>query len=140
MKSDAKDLKLLNRKVNEQIQIIKLARDTVAEKTKEFSDTQKELAESKVKIVELNKILDKFQNSQFTMNHMINSQRQAHDVRGLGYEFVPSPFNENYSFLKTDEPSTNFTSAILPGKDQLPETIKSEGVDSFLEEHQTLKM
>ena len=55
LKSDAKDLKLLNNKVNEQIQIIKLARDTVAGKTKEFSDTQKELADSKVKIDELNK-------------------------------------------------------------------------------------
>ena len=60
LKSNEKDPKLLNSKVNEQIQIIEIARDTVAEKTREFSDTQKELADSKVKIVELNKILDKF--------------------------------------------------------------------------------
>ena len=75
LKYDEKDIKLLNGKVNEQIQIIELARDTVANKARELSDTQKELADFKVKIVELNKILDKFQNSQFIMNHMINSQR-----------------------------------------------------------------
>ena len=89
LKYDAKDLKLLNSKVNEQIQIIELARDTVAVKTKDFSKKLKELADSQVKIVELNMKLEQFKNSQFTMNHMISSQRQAHDVRGLGYESVP---------------------------------------------------
>ena len=53
---------------------------------------------------------------------MINSQRQAHDVRGLGYESVPPPFNENYSFLKTDEPSTYSKFEALLEKVQLPET------------------
>ena len=50
---------------------------------------------------------------------MINSHCQANDVRGLGYEAIPPPFNENYSFLKTDESSTSSKSEGLPEKDQL---------------------
>ena len=66
IKADEKDLKVLTSKVNEQIQIIELARDTVAVKTKEFSEKQKELADRQVKIIELNRKLDQFKNSQFT--------------------------------------------------------------------------
>ena len=87
LKYDEKDLKLLNSKVNEQIQIIELAYDTVAGKTKEFSVTKKELADLKVKIVELDN--------------------------------EPSSINE---------PSIYSKSEALLEKDQLPETIKSEGV------------
>ena len=51
---------------------------------------------------------------------MISYQRQANDVRGLGYDVVPPPFNENYSFLKIDESSTSSKPEAFPENEQFP--------------------
>ena len=128
LKEDEKDLRALNSKVNEQIQIIELARDTVAEKVKEISEKQKELAESQLKTVELNKKLDNFQNSQFKVNRLLNSQRVAGDVTGLGYNNVPPPFNDNYSFVNSDDKLIFVTSSASetdPDTMQVPKISKS---------------
>ena len=103
IQSDEQDLKALSCKVKEQFQIIEIARDTVARKVREISDKQKELAEAQIKIVELNGKLDRFQNSQFIMNHMLNIQKPTNDVTGVGYSDVP--FNDNYSFVQSKEKS-----------------------------------
>ena len=34
---------------------------------------------------------------------MLNVQKPANDVTGLGYSDVPPPFNDNYSFVNADE-------------------------------------
>ena len=127
-KADNEDLKVLSCKVNEQIQIIDMARDTVAEKTREIASKQTELAEAQVKIVELNRKLDQFQNSKFILNHVLSTQKQANDVTGLGYNEVPPPFNDNYTFAKTD--GIKFVKSTgseqSSQSDKIPETEKSK--------------
>ena len=48
IKADSKDLVALKDKINEQLQIIDLAYQTVEDKTKEFASKQKELVDSQV--------------------------------------------------------------------------------------------
>ena len=106
IKADAKDLETLKDKVNEQRQIIDLAYETVEDKAKECAAKQKELVDAQVKIVELNRRLEQFRSSSFNLNHLLNSQRNSNDLTGLGYNEVPPPFNENYTFLAKEHEMT----------------------------------
>ena len=85
--------------MNEQLQIIDLAYETVEDKAKECASKQKELADAQVKVVVLNRRFEQFRSSSFNLNHLLNSQTTSHDLIGLGYNEVPPPFNENYTFL-----------------------------------------
>ena len=60
VKADSKDLIALKEKINEQLQIIDLTYLTVEDKTKEFASKQKELADSQVKVAELNRKFEQF--------------------------------------------------------------------------------
>ena len=60
IKADSKDLEALKDKVNEQLQIIDLAYETVEDKAKECASKQKELADSQVKVAELNRRFEQF--------------------------------------------------------------------------------
>ena len=91
-------------------------------KLENFQKKQKELADSQIKIVELNIKLENFQNSEFTMNHV-------NDVRGLGYDSVPPPFNENYSFLQHDDSHPSAKSK----SETLPETVNSSVINQLRE-------
>ena len=73
VKADSKDLIVLKDKINEQLQIIDLAYLTVEDKTKEFASKQKELADSQVKVAELNRKFEQFKSSSFNLNRLLNS-------------------------------------------------------------------
>ena len=71
--------------------------------------------------------------------------RAANDVTGLGYNDVPPPFNDNYSFVNADENISFITSTnseTVSVSDKIPETAKSEENESvksveFISVHQT---
>ena len=77
IKADEKDLRTLKYKVNEQLQIIDLAYETVEDKTKECASKQKELVDAHVKVVELNRHFEQFRSSSFNLNLLLNSQRSS---------------------------------------------------------------
>ena len=86
IKADSKDLKALKEKVNEQLQIIDLAYETVEDKAKERASKQKELVDAQVKVVELNRRFKQFCRSPGDCNtHEI---RLKHQECGILLAFV----------------------------------------------------
>ena len=65
------ELEAVTYKLNEKLQVIDLAHDMMAEKTKEISDKNKELSDAQLRIVELEKKLGQFRDSTFVMKHMM---------------------------------------------------------------------
>ncbi|KAI3503879.1 hypothetical protein L1887_32343 [Cichorium endivia] len=102
--------KSLTYKLNEKIQIIDLAHDTMIEKTKEISDKNKELTDAQFKIIELEKKLDQFRESSFIMRHMMDNGKKSNDKTCVGFHEVPPPLSQNYSFLPNEHELINCNS------------------------------
>jgi hypothetical protein len=96
-------------KLNEKLQVIDLAHDTMHEKTKEISEKCKELSEAQLKIVELEKKLNQVRDSSFVIKHMMNGMKKSSDKEGLGFHEVPPPVHD-YSFLPNEHELTDFAS------------------------------
>jgi hypothetical protein len=96
-------------KLNEKLQVIDLAHDTMHEKTKEISEKCKELSEAQLKIVELEKKLNQVRDSSFVIKHMMNGMKKSSDKEGLGFHEVPPPVHD-YSFLPNENELTDFAS------------------------------
>ena len=77
-------------KLNEKLQVIDLAHDMMAEKTKEISEKCKELSDAQLKIVELEQKLSQFRDSSFVMKHMMGGLKKSNDKTTVGFQ----SFNE----------------------------------------------
>ncbi|KAJ0576078.1 putative transcription factor interactor and regulator CCHC(Zn) family [Helianthus annuus] len=100
-------------KLNEKLQVIDLAHDMMAEKTKEISDKNKELSDAQLRIVELEKQLGQFRDSTFVMKHMMGGLKKSNDKTSVGfqgYNEVPPPLSHDYSFLPDEDELTKFMS------------------------------
>ncbi|KAJ0466681.1 putative RNA-directed DNA polymerase [Helianthus annuus] len=103
------EIEALTCKLNEKLQVIDLAHDMMAEKTKEISDRNKELSDAQLKIVELEKKLGQF----FVMKHMMGGLKKSNDKKTVGFQGfneVPPPLSHDYSFLPNEDEFTDFLS------------------------------
>ena len=112
-----------------------MAYETVEDKTKECASKQKELTDAQVKVVELNRRFEQFRSSSFNLNHLLSSQRNSHDLRGLGYNEVPPPFNENYTFLSKENEVTTTPSVDVSVKLKTDRSEESSVANQKVDEH-----
>ncbi|MFS7947991.1 hypothetical protein Hanom_Chr06g00554681 [Helianthus anomalus] len=99
--------------LNEKLQIIDLAHDTMSEKIKEVSKKCKELFEAQLKIVELEKKLSQFRDSTFFMKHMMGGLKKSNDKTSVGFKGfneVPPPLSHDCSFLPDEDELIDFLS------------------------------
>ena len=104
------EIEELTYKLNEKLQIINLAHDTMSKKTKEISDKCKELSDAQLKIVELENKLDQFRDSSFVIKHMMSGMKKSNDKTSVGFNEVPPPTCHDYSFLPDEDELTDIGS------------------------------
>ena len=104
------EIEVLTHKLNEKLQIIDLAHDTMAEKTKEVSDKCKELTEAEFKIIELEKKLGQLRDSSFVLKHMMGNMKNSNDRTCVGFNEVPPPSSHDYSSLPQERDLTGCSS------------------------------
>ncbi|MFS8022600.1 hypothetical protein Hanom_Chr16g01441431 [Helianthus anomalus] len=107
------EIEALTCKLNEKLQVIDLAHDMMAKKTKEISEKSKELSDAQLQIVELEKKLSQFRDSSFVMKHMMGGLKKSNDKTSVGFQGfneVPPPLSHDYSFLPDEDELTDFMS------------------------------
>ncbi|KAJ0587956.1 putative transcription factor interactor and regulator CCHC(Zn) family [Helianthus annuus] len=100
------EIEALTCKLNEKLQVIDLAHEMMAEKTKEISDKNKELSDAQLKIIELEQKLSQFRDSSFVMKHMMGGLKKSNDKTTVGFQGfneVPPPLSHDYSFLPGED-------------------------------------
>ena len=105
LKSNEQEISSLTSKVNELLQVIDLARETVKEKTNELSEKCTELADAQAKIVELQGKLHNFGNSSLVRTQIQKGLKRSNDKTGVGFTKASS---SDYSFLPTEDELTDF--------------------------------
>ncbi|MFS7888210.1 hypothetical protein Hanom_Chr00s000001g01592291 [Helianthus anomalus] len=108
LKSNEQEISSLTSKVNELLQVIDLARETVKEKTNELSEKCTELADAQAKIAELQGKLDNFGNSSLVRTQIQKGFKRSNDKTGVGFAKASSSENEDYSFLPTEDELNDF--------------------------------
>ncbi|KAJ0794597.1 putative transcription factor interactor and regulator CCHC(Zn) family [Helianthus annuus] len=108
LKSNEQEISSLTSKVNELLQVIDLARETVKEKTNELSEKCTELANAQAKIVELQGKLHNFGNSSLVRTQIQKGLKRSNDKTRVGFTKASSSENEDYSFLPTEDELTDF--------------------------------
>ncbi|KAJ0433283.1 putative transcription factor interactor and regulator CCHC(Zn) family [Helianthus annuus] len=108
LKSTEQEISSLTSKVNELLQVIDLARETVKEKTNELSEKCTELADAQAKIVELQGKLHNFGNSSLVRTQIQKDLKKSNDKTGVGYTKASSSGNQEYSFLPTEDELADF--------------------------------
>ncbi|KAM0056936.1 putative transcription factor interactor and regulator CCHC(Zn) family [Helianthus debilis subsp. tardiflorus] len=108
LKSTEQEISSLTSKVNELLQVIDLARETVKEKTNELSEKCTELADAQAKIVELQGKLQNFGNSSLVRTQIQKGLKKSNDKTGVGYTKASSSGNQEYSFLPTEDELTDY--------------------------------
>ncbi|MFS7922931.1 putative transcription factor interactor and regulator CCHC(Zn) family [Helianthus anomalus] len=108
LKSNEQEISSLTSKVNELLQVIDLARETVKEKTNELSEKCTELADAQAKIAELQGKLDNFGNSSLVRIQIQKGLKRSNDKTWVGFAKASSSENEDYSFLPTEDELTDF--------------------------------
>ncbi|KAJ0521740.1 hypothetical protein HanIR_Chr10g0474531 [Helianthus annuus] len=143
LKSNEQEISSLISKVNELLHIIDLARETVKDKTNEFSDKCRELAIAQDQIVELKGKLDKFGNSSLVRTHIQKGLKRSNDRTGVGFTKASSFKNQNYSFLPDENELTDFVPTTPAVVDPIavdlpssPESLK-ESVESNSTPHKS---
>ncbi|MCG5051264.1 hypothetical protein L2164_21565, partial [Pectobacterium brasiliense] len=107
------EIEALTCKLNEKLQVIDLAHEMMAEKTKEISEKCKELSDAQLKIIELEQKLSQFKDSTFVMKHVMGGLKKSNDKTSVGYQAfneVPHPLIHDYSFLPDEDEFTDFLS------------------------------
>ena len=107
------EIEALTCKLNEKLQVIDLAHEMMAEKTKEISKKCKELSDAQLKIIELEQKLSQFRDSSFVMKHMMGGLKKSNDKTTVGFQGfneVPPPLSHDYSFLLDEDELTAFMS------------------------------
>ncbi|KAJ0556863.1 putative transcription factor interactor and regulator CCHC(Zn) family [Helianthus annuus] len=100
------EIEALTCKLNEKLQVIDLAHEMMAEKTKENSEKCKELSDAQLKIIELEQKLSQFRDSSFVMKHMMGGLKKSNDKTTVGFQGfneVPPPLSHDYSFLPDED-------------------------------------
>ncbi|MFS7968991.1 putative transcription factor interactor and regulator CCHC(Zn) family [Helianthus anomalus] len=113
IKGHESEIEALTCKLNEKLQVIDLAHEMMAEKTKEISEKCKELSDAQLKIIELEQKLSQFRDSSFVMKHMMGGLKKSNDKTSVGFQGfneVPPPLSHDYSFLPDEDELTNFMS------------------------------
>ncbi|KAJ0480361.1 putative transcription factor interactor and regulator CCHC(Zn) family [Helianthus annuus] len=108
LKSNEQEISSLTSKVNELLQIIDLARETVKETNNELSEKCTELADAQAKIVELQGKLHNFGNSSLVRTQIQKGLKRSNDKTGVGFTKASS---SDYSFLPTEDELTDFVTA-----------------------------
>ncbi|KAJ0938205.1 putative transcription factor interactor and regulator CCHC(Zn) family [Helianthus annuus] len=102
IKGHESEIEALTCKLNEKLQVIDLAHEMMAEKTKEISEKCKELSDAQLKIIELEQKLSQLRDSSFVMKHMMGGLKKSNDKTTVGFQGfneVPPPLSHDYSFL-----------------------------------------
>ncbi|MFS8007019.1 putative transcription factor interactor and regulator CCHC(Zn) family [Helianthus anomalus] len=113
IKGHESEIEALTCKLNEKLQVIDLAHEMMAEKTKEISEKCKELSDAQLKIIELEQKLSQFRDSSFVMKHMMGGLKKSNDKTSVGFQGfneVPPPLSHDYSFLPDEDELTTFMS------------------------------
>ncbi|MFS7932480.1 putative transcription factor interactor and regulator CCHC(Zn) family [Helianthus anomalus] len=106
IKGHESEIEALTCKLNEKIQVIDLAHEMMAEKTKEISEKCQELSDAQLKIIELEQKLSQFRDSSFVMKHMMGGLKKSNDKTTVGFQGfneVPPPLSHDYSFLPDED-------------------------------------
>lgn len=106
LKATEKDLKELDHVLKEKIDYLNLSQLALVDNQEENAKKNVEIDQLKIKVTELNRQVDQVRSSKYMCSRMFGSLKDPKDTTGLGYQEVPPPFNDNYTFLPIDNEMT----------------------------------